>query len=462
MRVGVLSWTVGWPWLAPLIVVVGIPLSVAGCALLLVFGPGDSNGGKSSPARDASPPTITNLTVTPTGTVLTGDTLSIAFTATDDSSIAYDRVTLQGTFSFVDSIAENGSTHVDRVVQARVPAATNSLPLDVEVDVADKAGNVGHSSQLVPLSVSPYIRRPLRSAPLGAAVRDLVYDGKRGKVYLSEPDSQRIAVLDVASFTYDAPIALPFRQSGLDLTPGSDSLIVALRRSSYLGVVNLTNPAHPVDTVRLAFDTSIGRGPDHVRVAATGVALVSITFDGTGYGGLLLSYDLRSGVQQDRSAQVGILGNVSDAAVLARSRDGSRLSLVDGECPGNGFIYVAASDSFSPARATTAGYCDLPTAVDSTGLRFLIGQEFADDQLNQLRRFVPPDIQFGHAAALTADALTVFYDAGSGFSRLRTADGATLELVFLPERPPTQLLLAPGDQTLIAVTATKVWAVDLR
>ena len=103
----------------------------------------------------------------------------------------------------------------------------------------------------------------------------MAYDAKRDVLYLSQPDSQRVAVLSLGTYTYGTPLAMPSVPAGLDLTPGGDTLLVALRRAAALGVVDLTLATPSVDTARLAFDTSLGRGPDALRVLANGKAIVA-------------------------------------------------------------------------------------------------------------------------------------------------------------------------------------------
>src|SRR6266702_806504 len=83
------------------------------------------------------------------------------------------------------------------------------------------------------------IRRPTVTVPLGGRVSDVVLDTTRGRLYLSQPDSGRILVLSIGTMTFETPIALSGRPSGMDLSLSGDSLLVGLYSTRELGVGNL-------------------------------------------------------------------------------------------------------------------------------------------------------------------------------------------------------------------------------
>src|SRR6266436_9798608 len=74
---------------------------------------------------------------------------------------------------------------------------------------------------------------------LAAPVYDIAFDSKRSALYLSQPQSQQVAVLSTTTMTLQTPIALFGSPSGLDLSVGGDSLVVALKSTQLLAIVNL-------------------------------------------------------------------------------------------------------------------------------------------------------------------------------------------------------------------------------
>ncbi len=84
------------------------------------------------------------------------------------------------------------------------------------------------------------VRHPLQTVALGVRAADAAYDPARNLMYFSEPDSARVAVLSLNTFTFGSPIPLAMVRRGLgfqsvDLVPGGDTAIVALPDSSQLG-----------------------------------------------------------------------------------------------------------------------------------------------------------------------------------------------------------------------------------
>lgn len=186
--------------------------------------------------------------------------------------------------------------------------------------------------------------RPTTTFTLPAAVRDLVFDAKRNRVYLSEVNRSEVAVLSLATAQLKTPITLISPGSGLDLSHGGDSLLVVLGQSVFFSTVNLVSGQ--VDTVRLTMGSS--QRPDNLRVAANNNVLVTLTFSGTGYGGAVLTYDLAAKTQQLRS-DVGLLGGqVTERVPLVRSGDGQKVLLLidDSCCPEDAQIYSAGTGTF--------------------------------------------------------------------------------------------------------------------
>jgi len=288
------------------------------------------------------------------------------------------------------------------------------------------------------------VRRPTRNIPL-AAPYDIAFDSKRSVLYLSQPQSQQVAVLSTTTMTLQTPIALFGSPSGLDLSVGGDSLVVALKSTQLLAIVNLVTGR--VDTVRL---NTGAPGLDHLRVAANDAALVSLTFGGSGYGGSIWEYYLLNGSQRRRT-DAGFGGAVTEAVPFARPVDRSRILLLidDSCCPEEGDVYVSATDAIAVHQGTVSQY--FPTvSADSTGKVFLIGARLFDQALNPITVLTSPGYNGGATVVAPSGALA-YLASNVGYIKVRIPDGAVLEQVLLPG-VPGQLVVLPNGQTLVAVT----------
>lgn len=90
----------------------------------------------------------------------------------------------------------------------------------------------------VPAAAPPQIAR----ITLTGKPNDLIYDSKRGRVYLSNSVSNRIEVYDPATAQLLAPIPVGSNPNGIDLSPDGDRLLVCLLGASQIAVVNLNAP----------------------------------------------------------------------------------------------------------------------------------------------------------------------------------------------------------------------------
>jgi hypothetical protein len=322
---------------------------------------------------------------------------------------------------------------------------------DINAFARDSTGWLG-SAGLGTVEVVNAIRRPTRTVTLDAVVRDVAVDTVRQALYLSQPDSQRVAVLSLSTMTFGAPIALFGSPAGVDLSVGGDSLVVALRRSAYLAIVHLNTGQ--VDTVRLNFAVGFNTGPDNVRVMANQKALVTIAFDGTGYGGQVVEYDLSTGAQRVRT-DAGINQSVTEHVPMARAADRSTvLFLIDDSCcPIEGDVYYAASDTIGVKAGTVSGFF-FPASSDATGSRFLIGESLFDGVLNPIVTLIPPP-DAAYPTVLAPDASAAYFARDHGYMKLRIPDGAVLERVVLPETP-VKLVMLPNGRQLVALMENQV------
>ena len=396
---------------------------------------------------DLAAPAVSATATAPAGdsSFVPGDTVLLDLDASDTQQLGWVGYRLGAPALGSDSVAVTG-THVTRRFAVATPVTWTG---DVMVFARDDAGTPVQRDTMLRVQFG-YVRHPTRSVPLAARVRDLAFDAKRNALYLSQPDSQRVSVLSLASYTYGAPFAMPSVPAGLDLTRGGDSLLVALRRAAALAVVDLTQTLPRVDTIRLTFDTSLGRGPDALRVVSNGKAIVSLTFDGIGDAGGVLDYDVATRTSHVRT-DVGIGGVVTEQTVLASSVDRTRLLLMIWNecCPVKGAVYDAGADAFVVQQGTV-GSTQPPTTAD--GDRFLIGGTVFTSTLSPVVTLIgiTPGGQWP-PTAISPDGSVVYVGDyfGLGYSKLRVSDGALLERVRLPA-PATRLTVGPDGHTLIA------------
>ncbi len=400
----------------------------------------DSAAAAPVSVTDLSPPLVGGSATGPEAalTLVAGDTLQLTVNATDNHRLAWIGYRLGPPASVQDSVAvaaATGSHTWMRVVQAGWLGDWT-----VSAFARDSLGNPAQTS-LGGATVVSGIRRPTRSAPLGGAVGDVAYSAARDALYLSQPFLDRVAVLSLGSFTFGTPIALFSRPQGLDLSVGGDSLVVALRNSPYLAVVDLSSGQ--VDTVRLGIDNFLNRGPDNVRVMGNDKAIVTITFDGSGYGGQVWEYDLSAGTQRQRT-DAGISGQVTELVRLARAEDRSRLLILidDSCCPLEGNVYLTASDTVSVRRGTVNRFFPRVSAT-ATGALFLIGESLFDANLNLMRTLAPADYVAG-PTAISPDGFSVYMAIDFAFLKLRAADGVIVERVRLPANLDQMTVLQSG------------------
>ncbi len=268
------------------------------------------------------------------------------------------------------------------------------------------------------------IRRPTHVFALDAGVYDIAYGVSRNALYLSQPDPDRVSVFLIGPLAFAPPIQLFSRPQGLDVTVGGDSLVVALRTSPYLAIVNLVSGQ--TDTVRLNMTSLLNPGPANVRVMGNSKAMVTISFSGSGFGGQVIEYDLVSGTQRARS-DAGVGGPVTEVVPLARAGDRSDLLLIidNNCCPEDGNVYVTATDTVAVKHATVSRY-NPKISANQTGSLFLIGESLFDSNLNLLRTFTS-SYYLGGSNTIAPDGLSVYLGKDFGYLKLRASDGVLVE-----------------------------------
>jgi len=421
-------------------------------------------------AGDLFPPTASGTVQGQDGDTLAvpGDTVHFAVSGADARHLAWVGYRLGPPAMAQDSISATGKAFTGTLA-VTVPSGWVGTS-NVILFARDSAGHLGGTSA-GDLSVIAMLRRPTVVVPMTPATStgDAVFDPKRNMLYVSETDSQKIAVISVASGSFVSSIAAPGKPVGLDLTLGGDSLVVALRRSAQLGFVDLRSAQPTMSTVALSFDPSAGRGPDHVRVLANNQAIITLTFDGGGFGGNVLSYDLVAGTQRKRT-DIGYNGGlVTENVPITPTSDRTRMFAMGGCCPGSIWVYTAATDNF--VGPTSAGELAYPASFDATGDRYLTFRDLYDGNLNLIAMLMPTGYgtsSFG-PTVISPDGSVAYFGTDLGYIKIHLPDAAVLEAVRIPRRP-TDLGLLPDGNTLVVRTdqsgflslTNRLYLVDLR
>lgn len=421
---------------------------------------------------------------------LPGDLVTVRLEAYDDVRLARMGYRIGAPVNLADSVDVDAATAVATRTFIVLPAWRGVAPVTFFAVDAD-----GHRTEVevAPMSVYTVVPRPMRgvevpggavsTSDVGISVSDAVFDAKRHVVYLAQPDSNRVLVLSTTTMTFGEPIAVPRAPMGVDLTPSGDTLVIALRRTHALGVVDLTSAARVVDTLHVAVEYTMvpsspgptSEGPGQVRVTARGEAFIRFNFDGSGSAPLWL-YDLGARRQRHRR-DGGFNGFFSDNGTIAASGDRSRIVLFQDclICTANiGQIYNAATDAFGPRINTTQTH-GASVSLDRRGERVLIASSLFDRNLRFLRTFAPPGFDIGfkrmHSVTPTAIAadgdLSYISTRDGAYYLVRTADGGVLEKVLLPATTKRLLIVEDGSGLLSIgltsdATRTRADLVDLR
>jgi len=395
-------------------------------------------------ADTAHPTVVGSLTTTHAGAgAAPGDTLTMSVHATD-RKLAYVGYTFGPPANVSDSVATSAQTYD---LSARIGVASGwagSSPY--AVFARDSVGNRTQVAAGV-LTVASRTRRPIVSATSPGGVRDAVFDAKRKLVYLSVPDLLSVQVLSTASMTFGAPYQFGASPHGLDLTPGGDSLVVALVQTPNVAIINLNTGAQTTMPV------TTGSGPDFLRVSNTNKVLVTITFAGSGYGGSFIEADLATGATRN-------LKTVTEYVPLAASGNRSRImALIDDSCcPEEAFVYDAASGSIVADAGTISNYFNWVTS-DYLGDAYLIQSLLYGPTLRQTSAYVG-HIYNGGPSVLAPDGQTGYFADSTGFVHARFSDGKVLDTFDLGE-PPAGMWLSNDGVTMVVAGTSHVFLVDL-
>jgi len=360
------------------------------------------------------------------------------------------------------AVSDTAATHAFRVP---VPFEWKGLELTVEVFGRDRFGLEDHE-QVTQLRVAVFPSLPTQTFRVGQGVSELVYDEPRGRLYLmtaldSTPQAGqpevRVFQFSPAGFLPGIPVS--WFASGMELSPSGDSLLLT-SYNGRLGIIDLTTLAQD-STEPITFTPSNGRFPYKVRAMANGKAMISIRSADWGAGdpGQLVEFDLGTGTQTLRT-DVGDLGAVGRTPLLGRTPDRSRLLLWSSQATVNAAqLYVSAIDSFGPSVPMPAPPVGATSvSSDAAGTLWLVGNVLLDGTLTPLRQ-LESGIYDG-TSVLSYDGAYAYVSVPEGVAKVRTSDGARVELILLQD-PPYLLTITPNGNTLIAV-GYGLQIVDLR
>jgi hypothetical protein len=292
-------------------------------------------------------------------------------------------------------------------------------------------------------------RRPLGIVTLDGLATDVEYDARRNRVYLLESQEGRIDVLDLAGLSLSTPISVPTTLpssvgAGIDLSPGGDSLIVAITVPPTLHLmIDLVSGSRsdvPIEDPgsEVLFDVTVTGG----RAFAYGERrdeMHSIT-------GRLWEVNLGTGAQQ-MSTDVGASGggNLGQSTGFATSADGSHLLLVDTPVP---CIQVfTPATGFGPCGAPPGELAFLPSG-SSDGSAWLVRHLLYDSGLAVAGTPVP---QGTPAGVIGSDGSVAYYPTPLGFDVVELPSGTVREHVRVPNAV-TRLMLLPEAGRILAWT----------
>lgn len=376
---------------------------------------------------DTTPPQIGAQYAPPTGGSFTdvlggdyfgGDSIDVLLYASDNhvlQSVIWEIAPA----GLRDSLIVNAA-YVFRQIRIPVPVGFTG-PVELRLYAHDAVRLTSDTLRSAPDSVRVYptVARPTAWTTVDGEIRDLAIDPSRGVIYLLQANQGRIAVLDVATLTVTRTVSVP-AAIALDLSPGGDSLVVALAQPRALGIIDLRQGELTPTILPLALDTAITQYPQALRIAANGKAFVSF-WGTTAAANTLLEVDLATGTQRFRT-EAGDAGQVG-GGVLGASYDRTVLVLNGGA--GMFQRYTSADDAFGAAGSTIRP--GVTTVLDSTGRTVAIGLDVYDADLQFLREVRSRAFTNGVPTALSPDGAYMYHTWFRDVVRSRVSDGAILD-----------------------------------
>ncbi|CAA9241386.1 MAG: hypothetical protein AVDCRST_MAG10-1614 [uncultured Acidimicrobiales bacterium] len=180
---------------------------------------------------------------------------------------------------------------------------------------------------------------------------DVAIDPTSTYAYVTNTAYGRVEVLRLVDGVFEEPIPVGSQPLGLDLTPDGSRLYVANRGSTYVSVVDVAARSElrrvPIPSERMS------DRPYSIAVLANGKALLTTTFDGSGFGAYMYEIDLATDAVKLRTDFWIWSGKTTEYTSIRASGDRTAAVIVVGDnSPGALFRYDAPTDAFSPRRET--------------------------------------------------------------------------------------------------------------
>jgi len=386
------------------------------------------------------PPTVRGSLAIPPGDtlVVTGEKVQVTIGASDQHGLRWVGYSLSPPASVQDSVAVHDTTFAD-TIHFTVPASWDGTSY-LRVWARNAYNKLGEATP-AHVQALDAIRRPYQTAGLGVRAADAVYDPSRNVMYFSEPDSARVAVLALGTFTFGSPIRLPMIARGygfqsVDILPGGDTAIVPLPDTAQLAF--LDRIANSVTTSRL---NGISGGLDLLRATVSRKVLTIGQVDSAGYIFFaVVERDLATGRDSIRR-DVGQMGHVNITATLWGSPDHSKVLILSIGAPSCGYVYDAATDAFSSCSSFGFSGSEPATATTS-GDKWLVGDELLDGSLNLLATVG------NGGAGISPDGSMAYVPALYGYNKIALPAGTLLERVRLTAPISVRITVFPDGTRL--------------
>lgn len=436
----------------------GAPVTVHVATADVGFRTSETDSATSLTIGDTRPPVILDASEgahqLPAGSIH-----PIGVRASDDNDLAWLLWELDAPIAARDSapVGPDSLVHLG-VVPMRVSPAWAGLSSGVTLWARDAAGNLS-----APYRVGGEPLRFYRIAPTPAVAtanlgfdvagnpvsgRDLAYDAARHRLYATMPGHQ-LAILDLASMTRLAPIALPELPLSLDLTLSGDSLLITHLDLPRLSVVDLESlallPHLPLAATDPAQDgATVAFGASGVRVLANGHAMLKMTYP-TDAGHGTVELDLANGVGRVRTDVVDGRGGAGDWWMrMARTPDRRRLVTLS-NC---GRSYDLDSDSFGACGAVPGTLDGERLGIDRAGVRVISGTAVFGPSLSTRQEVVGGSFTSGDLYADGEHALMI---RGPSLLKVRLSDGRVTAGMYLTVEA-SRVILLPDQVTALAIT----------
>ncbi|HKP76008.1 MAG TPA: hypothetical protein VJT67_10725 [Longimicrobiaceae bacterium] len=358
-----------------------------------------------------------------------GDSVKISHVAGDENGLANMVWEIDAPISVRDSTPLVGTGMVAFPVKAGWNGAAT-----LRLWVTDEGGNRSTvmESPANGFRFYPIVSRPAQSMTLPDSYRDVVLDPVARKVYLVLEARKQIVPVSLGSMTAGTPIDLPSFPSAADLTPGRDSLVVALQPQHAIGLVDLATSKVTVVPVNAP---DLG-GPFALRVGANGRVIAAMT-SLADHSLVMVEIDRGTGaVVQNGTGSISSTFTVYMRATADRSRIGLASSCV--------YVYQVAAGTLGECLpGGTRGY----VAFDAQAQIYTAAERIFSTTAGGIYTF--QEVPAVTASAPGPDGF-IYVSSTKGLMRART-DGAILDRSELPLLYG-DLLFLDGGNTLVGFT----------